>query len=79
MISNRKNPFWLDVIKVAEKRKNSNNILYATGPKLLTYVYLRNKNSINVLPSKLFNPNNKKPEFNNTNLYTKHLGTLSWS
>ena len=67
------------VIKIAEKRKHSDNILYSTGPQLLTYVYLINKNKINVLPSKLFNPHNKKKEFNNTNLYTKHIGTISWT
>jgi mannosyltransferase OCH1-like enzyme len=78
MISPPNYLFWLDVIQIAEQRKDSNNILYSTGPQLLTDVYLQNKNKINVLPSLLFNPHNKKKEFNNSNLYTKHIGTISW-
>jgi len=78
MISPPNNLFWLDVIKLAEKRKHSNNILYSTGPRLLSDVYLQKKEKVNVLPSLLFNPHNRKKEFNNTNLYTKHIGTVSW-
>jgi len=78
MISPPNNTFWLDVIKLAEQRKYSYDILYSTGPQLLSTVYLQNKNKINVLPSQLFNPHNKKKEFNNSNLYTKHIGTISW-
>ena len=79
MISPSNNSFWLDVIKLAEQRKYSYDILYSTGPQLLSAVYLQNKNKINVLPSQLFNPHNKKEEFNYTNLYTKHIGTISWA
>ena len=79
MISPPNNSFWLEVIKLAKKRKNNNNILYSTGPQLLSDVYLQNKNKINVLSSLLFNPHNKKKEFNNSNLYTKHIGTISWT
>ena len=78
MISPPNNSFWLEVIKLAEKRKHSNNILYSTGPRLLSDVYLQKKKKVNVLPSLLFNPHNRKKEFNNTNLYTKHIGTVSW-
>ena len=44
----------------------------------LSSVYEKNKNEINVLPKKYYNPSKDSPDFNNDNVYTKHYCTFSW-
>ena len=78
MASNIKNDFWLKVIDEAIVRKNSNNVLYTTGPRLISYVYLLNKEMVNVLPFHLYNPSRSSEDFNSPYLITKHIGTCSW-
>ena len=58
---------------------NTNNrkmdmITFTTGPKLLSDVYDRKKNSIMVLNKELFNPAN----VNIVGCYTTHFGTGEW-
>ena len=83
MISPKNNKFWLDVIEEGVKRWNNGNnngdVLDLTGPRLISSVYEKNKNEINVLPKKYYNPLKDSPDFNNDNVYTKHYCTFSWS
>ena len=77
--SNINNKFWKYVIREAINRKDSYSILYSTGPKLLSDIYYKNKNMVNVLPEKLYNPNkNNDEDYNNKDIYCKHLFTCSW-
>ena len=82
MISPKNNKFWLDVIEEGVKRWNNGNnngdVLDLTGPRLISSVYEKNKNEINVLPKKYYNPSKDSPDFNNDNVYTKHYCTFSW-
>jgi len=80
MASNINNDFWIKIINEAIIRNNNiktnNNVLYTTGPQLISYVYSKNENSVNVLNYKLFNPS--KSEFNSPNIIAKHMGTCTW-
>ncbi len=78
MISPPNNPFWMKVIDKAKDRVNNENVLYSTGPQLLSDVYYENQNDINVLPEKLYNPKPNTNDFNSKMVITKHLGTKSW-
>lgn len=78
MASNIKNDFWLKVIDEAIVRKDSNNVLFTTGPRLISHVYLLNKEMVNVLPFNLYNPSRSSEQFNSPDLITKHMGTCSW-
>jgi mannosyltransferase OCH1-like enzyme len=78
MASNINNDFWIKVIDEATIRKNSKRVLFSTGPKLVSDVYEKNKDSVNVLPCNLFNPLPDSEEFNSKDTFTKHLGTKSW-
>jgi len=75
MISPPNRDFWLKVIKESLSRTKDNNILKSTGPILISDVYEKNKNDVNVLPIDLYNP--LKNVFSDK-LITKHLGTYSW-
>jgi len=79
MASNIHNEFWIKVINEAIIRNDNiemkDNILYTTGPKLITDVYLKNKNEVNVLDFKLYNPEKGS---NNNNIIAKHIGTCTW-
>ena len=79
MASPKGDSFWLDVIVEAEKRKGEKSILYSTGPNLVSDVYKKNENKVNVLPIALFNPHKDSDEFkDDSKLYAKHLVTYSW-
>lgn len=77
MISPKNNNFWLKVIEEAKERTNK-HVLEATGPKLISDVYLNNQNDINVLPNNLYNPLREVNKNNNNNLITKHYGTCTY-
>lgn len=80
MASNVKNDFFLKVIEEAKNRKDSEAVLYSTGPVLISDVYLQNKDMVNALPSNLYNPPKINPEeFNDPNVIAKHFFTTSWS
>jgi len=78
MCSNPKNIFWLKVIDKAMDRINEDNVLYSTGPQLLSDVYFDNYEMVNVLDYKLYNPEPGTSEFDSVDVLTKHLGTKSW-
>jgi len=80
MISNANNDFFLKVIEEAKNRKNSEDVLYSTGPVLVSDVYFKNKDMVNPLSIDLYNPSTKEPEkFNHPHVITKHLCTNSWN
>lgn len=81
MISPPGETFWISVVDEASKsdRIRSPNILYSTGPKLLSDVYFLNEDSVDVLPYPKWNPHNRdKKAFNNKSVITKHIGTAVW-
>ena len=81
MISPPNCQIWLDVINEAKKRwehKKNTNILYLTGPQLLSDIYQKNKNVINALPKKLYNPDKDSSDFNDDNVITKHFCSAVW-
>lgn len=80
MISPKNHPFWIQVIEEAILRANdkskNNYVLYQTGPVLISDIYYRNKDMINVLPKHLWNPD--KDNQNESNIITKHYGSAVW-
>ena len=82
MASNINNDFWIKVIDEAIIRNNNiksnNNVLYTTGPKLISFVYSNNIDNVNVLNYKLFNPSKSSDDFNSIDVIAKHVGTCTW-
>lgn len=78
MISPKENEFWMKVIRKSIERADNPNVLYATGPKLLTDVYFENVSDVNVLPEKIYNPKYGTDDFDSQDVITKHVGTKSW-
>jgi len=79
MISPAKHPFWLKVIEKAKERfDTTNDVLYETGPVLITDTYNENKNMVNVLPVDKWNPHKNGPVFMGVDLITRHHGTITW-
>lgn len=83
MCSPKNHSFWIKVIIESQRRwennENKDDVLYITGPKLITKLYENNKNEINVLPINKYNPDKNSKEYNDdANLFTKHLGTAVW-
>jgi len=80
MISPINHPFWLKVIEKSKSRVN-HHILSATGPKLISDTAAKNKNVINVLPAKFYNPKNSTSEVEfipDESVITLHYGTKTW-
>jgi mannosyltransferase OCH1-like enzyme len=78
MVSPPNKDFWIKLINKSKERSNDPNVLYSTGPQLLSDVFNENKNDCVVLPVNLFNP--CRDDIVNKNiLYTKHHGTYSWN
>jgi mannosyltransferase OCH1-like enzyme len=81
MMSPPKQPFWLVLIEEAFKR-TSWNVFSATGPQLLTPMYMKHKDMVHVLPFELYNPDvyqDNKDIKNTKNVYAKHLLTTVWN
>ncbi len=78
MISPPKCEFWMKVITEAISRMDEPDVLNSTGPKLLSDIYFKNMNEVNVLSEKLFNPRKDTLDFYSGDVITKHLGTVSW-
>lgn len=78
MISPKGDPFWSKVIEKAKSRVgvNNDNVLYQTGPQLVSDTYFENTSMVNVLPKDLWNPDKALPY--NSKLICRHLGTYSW-
>lgn len=80
MISPVGDPFWMSVVVKAQSRTSSTDVLYSTGPKLLSDVLDEMvPGRIDILPMHLFNPPlHKWKNIDESQLYTKHLNTVSW-
>jgi mannosyltransferase OCH1-like enzyme len=83
MCSPKKHSFWMKVINTSKSRMDNNDkiddILYITGPKLISDVYDENKDDVNILPINTFNPDKNSENFkDDTKLYTKHFCTSVW-
>lgn len=83
MCSPKGHTFWMKVIKKSkarlEKIENNSNVLYITGPQLVSDVYNDNKANIHVLPKDEFNPDKNSQFFNDHGkIYAKHLTTATW-
>jgi len=83
MISPINHNFWLKVIDKAIERKdannNFNNVLYQTGPVLISDVYYENIEMVEVLPTLKWNPKkNKNNDDITDDLITKHYFTNTW-
>jgi mannosyltransferase OCH1-like enzyme len=82
MISPVNHTFFYNVIDEAIRRSSNPSISDSTGPKLISYVYYRLKNSLNELDKELYNPipciglDNEK--YNGNTCYCKHYGTGCW-
>ena len=77
MISPKEQKFWLKVIEES-KNRTKEHVLDATGPKLISDIYLKNENDINVLPSNIWNPLREIKKNENNKLITKHYGTCTY-
>jgi len=80
MISPKEHPFWLSVIKNATIRYNKNdndndNVLYNTGPILVSDTYYENTNLVNPLPQKIYCNNS---ETHDDSIIATHYGTFTW-
>jgi mannosyltransferase OCH1-like enzyme len=78
MISPPSNQFWFKVINKAIDRVDHPNVLYSTGPQLLSDVYFEYPDDIHILSEKKFNPRPNTNDFYSPEVLTKHLGTKSW-
>lgn len=79
MISPPKHNWWLILMDECYNRKNF-NVFSATGPQLLTPMYFKHPELVNILPYKLYNPNIYEPEdINEKEIYAKHLISTAWS
>lgn len=78
MFSPPKHNFWLLVIDEAFNRTEW-NVFSATGPQLLTPMYFKFPNLVNILPSNLYNPNvYDDTTYDQNKIYAKHLLTTVW-
>jgi mannosyltransferase OCH1-like enzyme len=78
MISPPKHNFWLVVIDECYNRTQW-NVFSATGPQLLTPMYFKFPNLVNVLPYDLYNPNvYDDSTYDQDKIYAKHLLTTVW-
>ena len=81
MISPKEHPFWLKVIEKAKKRASfstkPHDVLYETGPVLISDTYFENPTMVDVLAKNYWNPNPETP--NNPNIITRHYGTVTWN
>lgn len=72
MISNKGNKFWESVVQEIKTRYNSGQreVLYLTGPRMLTTVKDRNIDMVTILPCKDFTEQGSS--------YAEHKYTASW-
>ena len=81
MISPPGDPFWMKVIAEAMLRAQNSNpdVMYTTGPILLSDVYAKQEKNVDLLPYVTFNPpRNAAVKIDDAALYTRHLNTVSW-
>jgi mannosyltransferase OCH1-like enzyme len=81
MISPPGDPFWMKVIAEAALRARNGNsdVMYSTGPILLSHVYAKQEKNVNLLPYLTFNPpRNSDVEIDDSTLFTRHLNTVTW-
>jgi mannosyltransferase OCH1-like enzyme len=76
MMSSVNHPFWMKVIEKAKTRLNADDILYQTGPRLVSDTCDENKNMVNILSIRLWNPQKDEPD--NPDMITRHLCTAVW-
>lgn len=80
MISPVGHPFWEDVFLLLEERKDENNVILATGPRIISDC--SKKQRINGLSTTMYNPyfdhwGNDSPK-NYPNAKAIHMNTYSW-
>jgi len=74
-----KHNFWLLIIDECYKHKDE-HVFNATGPQLYTQMYYKYPDLVNVLPIDLYNPDIEDKEgFSRTDIYAKHLLSVSWA
>jgi hypothetical protein len=79
MISPPNKKFWLYVVDEAYDRKDI-NVFSATGPKLLTTIYFKYPDLVNVLSLDLYNPDvYDETSYDQNKIYSKHLLTTVWN
>jgi hypothetical protein len=55
------------------------NVFSATGPQLLTPMYFKHPELVNILPHEIYNPNIYEPEkIDESKIYCKHLISTAW-
>lgn len=80
MISPVGHPFWEDVFELLEERKDENNVILATGPRIISDC--SKKQRINGLSTTMYNPYFDHWEDSSDNYpdaKTIHMHTYSWS
>lgn len=78
MMGPPKAKFWLLCIDECYNRVNF-NVFSSTGPQLLTPIYLKHPELVNLLPFDLYNPNiYENDSYDQTKIYAKHLITTVW-
>lgn len=78
MMGPPKHNFWLVVIDECYKKRHQ-NVFSATGPQLLTPVYNKYPQLVNVLPIDLYNPNvYDDNSYDQNKIYAKHVLTTVW-
>jgi len=69
------NNFWLLVIDECYKHKDT-YVLLSTGPQLISKLYARFPELVNILPYDKFNPNSSDDD--NDQMKTRHYNTVMW-
>jgi mannosyltransferase OCH1-like enzyme len=75
MISKPNEQFWISILDQCALHA-SEDVLDATGPRLLSSVYYKNSKLINVLPKEIYNPSEKTKT--NNKMKARQLMTASW-
>lgn len=76
MASPPNHAFWQKVIDKSKDRIDE-EVLKSTGPILVSDVYNDNKDMVNTLSVEEYNPHPDTPD--HPNLFTRHIGTKSWT
>ena len=79
MASPIKNNWWLRVLDQAKSTSHISHPNTSTGPRLISLVYYKNKDDINVLDQYYYNPKLTDPHFKSNKIYTKHYLTSVWT
>lgn len=91
MVSPKGHPFWERVFDILDEKKNENDVVHATGPRIIEKSVRELSHQVNTLSNDLFAPVHtevfKRAEYEkytelplveNKDIFARHLGTGVW-